>query len=111
METLVIALKNRYLSDGQNIIWQNPQSTANELSIILPKETKEFNTAEINNVLKEVSQLIPTPIRVGESQITVKHDIIFSMIKRKVCNALIGTHYKQKCYICGATPKIKRLSC
>ena len=28
------------------------------------------------------------------------------MIKRKVCNALIGTHYKQKCYICGATPKM-----
>lgn len=98
------------LSDGQNIIWQNPRPSSTlycrPIKFIFSKETNEFTITETNKVLEEVSQLLPTPCSVGESQITVKHDLLLTMTDGKVCNALTDTRSPQKCYICGATPKM-----
>ena len=70
------------------------------------KETNLLTTTKTNQVLKEVSQLVLTSLRLNESQITVKHDLILSMIDGKVCNALTDPSSQQKCYICGATLKM-----
>ena len=84
------------MSDGQNIIWQNPWPSSmlycRPIKLIFSKETNVFTTIETNKVLKE-SQIIPTPIRVGESQITVKHNVTLSMIDGKVYNALTDKRY------------------
>ena len=83
------------LSDGQNIIWQNPRPSSTlycrPIKFIFSKETNLLTITETNQVLKEVSQFIVTSIRLNESQITVKHDLILSMIDGKVCNALTDT--------------------
>lgn len=93
------------LSDGENIIWQNPRpsSTAycRPIKFIFSKETSEFTTTETNKVLEEVSHLLPTICNVGDSQIIVKHDLLPTMTDGKVCNALTDTRLAQKCYICG----------
>lgn len=98
------------LCDGQNIIWQNPRPSSTlycrPIKFIFSKETNEFTTTETNRVLEEVSQLLPTTCSVGESQISVKHTLLLTMTDGKVCNAMTDTRSAQKCYICGATPKM-----
>lgn len=98
------------LSDGQNIIWQNPRPSSTlycrPIKFIFSKETNEFTITETNKVLEEVSQLLSTSCSVGVSQITVKHDLLLTMLDGKVCNALTDIRSPQKCYICGATPKM-----
>ncbi|CAH0559356.1 unnamed protein product [Brassicogethes aeneus] len=99
------------LSDGQNIIWQNPRPSSTlycrPIKFIFSKETNEFTETESNKVLKEVSELLPTHREnIGESQISVKHNLLQTMVDGKVSNALTNTKSPQKCYICGATPKI-----
>lgn len=97
------------LYDGQNIIWQNPRPSSTlycrPIKFIFSKETNELTITETNKVLDEITQLVPTLCNVGESQISVKHELLLTMTDGKVCNALTDTRSAQKCYVCGATPK------
>lgn len=97
------------LHDGPKIIWQNPRPASTmycrPIKFIFAKETNDFTFAETNRLLEEVNSLLPTLINIGDSQISVKHELLQTMIDGKVCNALTETRSSQKCFICGATPK------
>lgn len=98
------------LLDGHNIIWQNPRPSSTmfcrPIKFIFAKETKEFTKIETTKVLEDINRLLPTIINTGDSQISVKHELLLTMTDGKVCNALTETLSSQKCFICGATPKI-----
>ena len=83
MEALVTAFTNRYLRTLLLLL----SCFFLPIYFNFSKQTNEFTIKEIIKVLKEV-QFLPTPLRVGESQITVKHDLILSIIDGRVCNAL-----------------------
>ncbi|XP_039968790.1 uncharacterized protein LOC126764095 [Bactrocera neohumeralis] len=81
-------------------------SLCRPIKLIFSKETTDFTTSETNKVLEKASQLLPTLCDNRGSQISVKHNLLLTMADGKVCNALTGTLSSQKCYICGATPKL-----
>lgn len=91
------------------IVWQNPRSSSTlycrPIKLIFAKETNDFTLTETNKLLEEVNALLPTRIDFGDSQISVKHELLLTMTDGKVCNALTETRSTQKCFICGATPK------
>lgn len=52
---------------------------------------------ETNKVLEEINNLVPTIYKLKEVEISVKHDMLMTMIDGKVCNALTDTSSAQKC--------------
>lgn len=92
-----------------NIVWQNPRPSSTmycrPIKFIFSKETTNFTVTETNKVLEEINQLIPTIGNVNGNEVSVKHELLFTMIDGKVCNSMTDTSSAQKCYICGATPK------
>lgn len=105
----VFSLVPLRLYDGAKIVWQNPRSSSTlycrPIKLIFAKETNDFTLTETNRLLEEVNALLPTRIDFGDSQISVKHELLLTMTDGKVCNALTETRSTQKCFICGATPK------
>lgn len=99
----------RLVSDTR-VIWQNPSpaSTAHcrPLKIQFVKESKEISVAEKNRVDLEIRNLRNTTIISQDRQVEVNHKLIFAMVDGKVCNAITQTASTQKCFICGATPKM-----
>lgn len=95
---------------SSNIAWQNPRPSSTmycrPIRFIFSKESSEFTMSETNKVLEEVNKLLPTMCNVDGNEISVKHKLLFTMIDGKVCNALTETSSAQRCYICGATPKL-----
>lgn len=106
----VFSLVPLRLHDGHNIIWQNPRPSSTiycrPIKFIFAKETTELTVRETNVLLGDIDHLFPTVINFADSQISVKHELLLTMTDGKVCNALTETHSSQKCYICGATPKM-----
>lgn len=97
------------LLNGETVLWQNPRPSStmycHPIKFSFAKETTEFTVSETNKVFEEIKELLPTLCTFEGSQISVKHDLVFTMIDGKVCNALTETSSAQKCYICGVTPK------
>lgn len=96
--------------DVGNIVWQNPRPSSTNfcrpIKFIFSKETKDVTIAETNAVLEEINALVPTICKVKGQEIAVKHEMLLTMVDGKVCNALTDTSSAQKCFICGATPKL-----
>lgn len=92
-----------------NVVWQNPRPSSTmycrPIKFIFSKETTDFTVTETNKILEEINQLVPTIGNVDGKEVSVKHELLFTMIDGKVCNAMTETSSAQKCYICGATPK------
>lgn len=100
----------RLIGEGNNIIWQNPRPSSTmfcrPIKFLFAKETTELTKIETNKVLEQINDLEATFCDLGGSEISVKHKLLLTMTDGKVCNALTDTHSSQKCYICGATPKM-----
>lgn len=100
----------RLIDEGNNIIWQNPRPSSTifcrPIKFIFAKETTELTKIETNKVLEQINNLEATSCDFGGSKISVKHKLLLTMTDGKVCNALTETHSSQKCYICGATPRM-----
>lgn len=97
--------------ESGNIIWQNPRPSSTmycrPIKFMFAKESTDITVFETNKLLKDISELLPTICCVdGASEISVKHELVLTMVDGKVCNALTETSSAQKCYICGATPKV-----
>lgn len=96
--------------DKGNIVWQNPRPSSTmycrPIKFIFSKETKELTTIETNKVLEEINALLPTICKVIESEVSVTHVMLLTMIDGKICNTLTETSSSQKCFICGATPSM-----
>lgn len=98
------------LNETGIIVWQNPRPSSTmycrPIKFIFSKESTQMTVSETNRVLEEINQLVPT-ICVGDGyEVSVKHNLVLTMIDGKVCNALTETSSAQKCYICGATPTL-----
>lgn len=97
--------------ESGNIIWQNPRPSSTmycrPIKFMFAKESTDITVFETNKLLKDISELLPTICCVdGASEVSVKHELVLTMVDGKVCNALTETSSAQKCYICGATPKV-----
>lgn len=88
------------LHDGSKIIWQNPRPSSTmycrPIKFIFAKETNDFTLAETSRLLEEINPLLPTLINFGDTQISVKHELLLTMTGGKVCNALTETRSSQK---------------
>lgn len=63
------------------------------------KETAEVINTDNDRMQNEIDKLIPTKIQ----NMTVKHQLLFTMIDGKICSTLCDTS-SAVCYICGAKP-------
>lgn len=108
----VFSLVPLQLIDGSsNIAWQNPRPSSTmycrPIKFIFSKETTEMTVSETNKILEEINALLPTIYSVENGpEVSVKHELLLTMVDGKICNALTETSSAQKCYICGATPKL-----
>lgn len=97
------------LHDDDNIIWQNPRPSSTmycrPIKFIFAKENTELTVLETNKIFEEIKQLIPTVCKVNEKEISVKHEMLLTMIDGKVCNAITETSSSLRCYLCGLTSK------
>ena len=70
------------------------------------KESVHLIKKETNLIYEQISNLMPTKVTINDKEITITHKLFLTMADGKVCNALTGTKSSQRCYICGATPKL-----
>lgn len=98
------------LVNGSNIIWQNPRPSSTmycrPIKFIFAKETPELTLSETDKIFDEINNLLPSICNFNSAEVSVTHELMLTMVDGKVCNALTETHSSQKCYICGATPKM-----
>ncbi|KAF2893894.1 hypothetical protein ILUMI_12278 [Ignelater luminosus] len=69
------------------------------------RESTELSTTEKSYIDDQINLSQSTLINLGNVDVIVSHQLIFSMIDGKICNALIDTKATQKCYLCGAISK------
>ncbi|XP_046808102.1 uncharacterized protein LOC124420131 [Lucilia cuprina] len=106
--TSVIPLK--LISSNNAIVWKNrtPQSVrfCRPLKIEFIKETKEHILKEKHNIDLQISNLEHLEYSLSNGKIiSVKYELIMTLIDGKVLNVLTGTKSSQSCPICGANPK------
>lgn len=90
---------------GAVIVWQNsrPSSTrfCRPIKLINEKETTALAKSEIENVNKQISEIIPTCFE----SFQIHHEFHMTMIDGKIFS-VVAESASQTCGICGATPKI-----
>lgn len=95
------------LTFGEIVIWQNssPASTryCRPIKIEFKKETTNFIIEEKKKIDEEIRNIQNSNVLVQSKQIGIKHELIFSMVDGKVCNAVTETTSTMRCFICGAT--------
>lgn len=64
------------------------------------KETTAVSLGE--RIDDQIPKFTLSEIQMGKDIVNIKHNMIFSMIDGKVCNAITETT-STKCYICGVT--------
>lgn len=106
--TSVIPLKIITLDNA--IIWINrtPQSVrfCRPLKIEFVKETREHILKEKHNLDQQILNLTNLEYVFGNGRkMSVKYELIMTLIDGKVLNVLTGTKSSQSCPICGANPK------
>ena len=91
------------------VFWQNPRPSSTRycrpIRMQFKRETTELSIAEKTYMDCQISAIQPTVIELENRNIIVKHNLIFTMVDGKVCNALTDTKSTQKCFLCGATSK------
>lgn len=96
----------RLIDDNNGkIFWQNPNPSSirycRPIKFEFKHENVENTKEELQYIQHQIDTLIPTNVR----GVVVKHDMIFSMIDGKVCNAITDTKSTQRCSLCGLTSK------
>lgn len=105
-----VPVKVHELGRVENVVWSNPfpSSTRNcrPLKFMFSKETTDLTITETNKIKQQIELLQPTKVTLENIDINVHYKFLLTMVDGKVCNALTGTKSSQRCYICGATPKL-----
>jgi hypothetical protein len=60
---------------------------------------------EVGHIKEQAKNLIPYKTSINRKNITVKYELVLTMIDAKVCNPLANNPSTQRCYICEATSK------
>lgn len=91
------------------VVWQNPRSSSprfcRPIRIQLVHETTDISVKEMEYIENQISSLIATTVNVENTNIFVKHTLLFTMIDGKICNAVSENTSTQRCYLCGLTSK------
>lgn len=94
------------ISSGWKELWKNscPSSTkyCRPIKFEYPSKTKQKIILEVNQIKKQIYNLVPTIIDTDTGHYEVKHEIFLTMIDGKVCQVLTGTLSASVCVICGA---------
>ncbi|XP_025411419.1 uncharacterized protein LOC112684234 [Sipha flava] len=94
----------------KEFIWKNPRTSSTKycrpIHIQFQKETTELIQNEVSNISNQIQNLVSSIVNLGnDGFVSVKHELVLTMIDGKVCNAISDNKSAQKCYICGAGPK------
>lgn len=91
---------------GNQIIWQNPQSSSprfcRPIRIRFIKEDKDVTNEEIQFIDNQAQNL---EVTVVNENVKVRHVLFPTMVDGKVCNAATATISTLRCYVCGKTSK------
>lgn len=94
---------------NRDVIWKNPRPSSTRycrpIRLQFKKETTEISILEADYINNQISNLQPTKLIIGDTEISIRHELQMTMVDGKVCNALSTTSSSQVCYICQATPK------
>ncbi|XP_071053669.1 uncharacterized protein [Onthophagus taurus] len=99
----------RNLNEGkQEILWENPRPSSTRfcrpLKLIYKKESRELVVSEIENVQKQINELIPLQIRLEEDRIVeCSFTLHLTMVDGKTI-VFLTSGTTQTCYICGCKP-------
>lgn len=98
--------------DGPNKIiqWQNPRTSSprycRPIKIQFIHETINITSQEKVCIENQIEKLQPSIAHFNDTEIMVKHILMFTMIDGKVCNSVTSTKSAMRCYIiCGSTSK------
>jgi hypothetical protein len=91
------------------VLWQNPRPLSTRycrpIRLQFRKEPNELIREEKEHIEKKIKLSLPTRVVVTGQEFFVFHEMLFTMIDGKVCNAITSTSSAQVCYICRASPK------
>lgn len=94
---------------SKKIVWENPRSSSPKfcriIKFLYKKETQALIKRECEAVESQIQELVLTIVELDEMTISIKHELILSMIDGKVCNVLSENKSTQTCFICKATSK------
>ena len=92
----------------QKVIWQNPSTASvrycRPISIEFSKETPEKTRATVDEVEAQIRTLLRTSVTKNEKIVTIKHELMFTMIDGKVVQVLTNTPSSSTCVVCLAKP-------
>lgn len=95
------------LVGAETLVWANPRTSSTRfcrpICIRLMKETSDLIVKEYERVQREISQLKPFRMLMGEHELVIKYDLVMTMVDGKIINAITQTTSAQRCYICNAT--------
>lgn len=107
--TTLVPLRMTTTDDSKIVIWNNhtPQSPrwCRPLRLHFAKETDEFTLTEIDFVQSEIAALEPFAVTIAGVQILILYELYLTMIDGKTLAIVTRTTSKQRCCICGSTPK------
>lgn len=96
------------LSTSNESYWQNntPSSTrlCRPISFEFTKETKEKVLDLVNTMSANIDKLNNTTVLSHGKQVTVKHNLVFTMLDGKTAQTVTNTSSGAVCYICKAKP-------
>lgn len=92
---------------------KNPRTSSTKycrpIHIQFQKETTELIQNEVSNISNEIENLVSSIVNLGNDDfVSVKHELVLTMIDGKVCNAISDNNSAQKFYICYMWCRAKR---
>lgn len=96
------------LRNSDIVLWQNPRPSSTRfcrpIKLMFQKESEELIRSEISNVKRQITNIVPTSVRVNDIFVNIRHQFCLSMIDGKTFSA-VAESSNQSCAICGSTPK------
>lgn len=91
------------------VVWQNSRCSSvrycRPISIKFVKETPQHTKDVVDNIKRQINELVPSLINKEGSIVEVNHELLLTMIDGKVAQVLTDTSSSSVCTICGARPR------
>ena len=104
-----VPIKMSITGNEKTYVWANPTpgstTYCRPIKFMIEKESTDLIVNESKDILEQISSLTPSKFDIDGHEITITHNLLFTMIDGKICNAVTGTKSTQTCYICGSTSK------
>lgn len=89
------------------LVWRNPAPGSprycRPFKIIFKEESTECVVQETSHIESQIRTLSLFKVMIGDTEITVRHQLLLTMVDGKVVNSLTGTTSTLRCFICRAT--------